>query len=249
MWPLARFVGADPATGPKEAEKPGRRGQNWSQCHFAAARTLGEWRRRPQALSSLWVTRPQACRTGRSRCADRQQLSLAQALPPLRGARGAGAPMCTSGPEAPAPLTALREAWLRRGRGRRRSERWQQHRTFLNRQLWVRTRWDWPVPYGQASVLIAPGHWCGHGPLAAHAGVRRRCHNQGSVPAGTSLESLGKRAQRWGLEGPGISSGPRTRSQQTVLPFLPKPRTLDIRVWLWPLHPVHCPQVPNQKPP
>lgn len=97
MWPLTRLVGADPATGPKEAEKPGRRGQNWSQCHFAAARTLGEWRRRPQALSSLRVTRPQACRTGRSRCADRQQLSLAQALPPLRGAPEQ-APRCALGP-------------------------------------------------------------------------------------------------------------------------------------------------------
>lgn len=32
-------------------------------------------------------------------------------------------PRCTSGPEAPAPLTALREAWLRRGRGRRRAQR------------------------------------------------------------------------------------------------------------------------------
>lgn len=53
----------------------------------------------------------------------------------------------------------------------------------------------------------------------------------------TSLESLGKRAQRWGLEGPRY---PVLLS--TVLTFLPKPWTLDIQVWLWSLRPVHCPQ-------
>lgn len=157
MWPLTRFVGADPALGPKEAEKPGRRGPNWSQCHFAAARTLGEWRRRPQALSSLQMTRPQACRAGRSRCADRQQLSLAQALPPLRGAWQLLPSPRIPGSRCP-DLTALREARLLRGRGRSVQRTWQQHRTFLNRQLWVRrTRWDWPVPSGPASVLISPG--------------------------------------------------------------------------------------------
>lgn len=81
MWPLTQFVGVDPTTGPKEAEKPGRRTQNWNQRHFATARIQVEWRWRVQALPPPMVPGPQTCSRGRSRSADPGLTDLAGVAP------------------------------------------------------------------------------------------------------------------------------------------------------------------------
>lgn len=136
------------------------------------------------------------------------------------GALGAGAP----------DLTALREARLSRRRGRSVQRTWQQHRTFLNRQLRVRrTRWDWrpfraglrphfPWPVVRPRTLA---HLCRRekGPAAPRR-VSQRNHPW----------SLGKRAQRWGLEGPRISCpqdpGPRASR-------LSSPSCLSLGPWTY----------------
>lgn len=61
MWPLTQSVGVDPATGPSAAEQPGRRGQNWNQCPFAAARIQVEWGWRARALPPPPGSTPQTC--------------------------------------------------------------------------------------------------------------------------------------------------------------------------------------------
>lgn len=76
-------------------------------------------------------------------------------------------------------------------------------------------------------------------PVQASEGA---CRTQKSVPAESSLVTWEEGAEvGTGRARNILSSGPRIRSQQTVLPFLPQPWTLDIRVWLWSLRPVRGP--------